>query len=113
MKDFTLVVLTLLMFNVCGIVSILKLEFLNFCGTERVKKNNDNKKIKNHSKPHSLEIKLLFNQFQKFGIFLWFSTETLTVLLLVPRWAAFNTDLLLDSNIVKMVKVNIAFMKRF
>ena len=42
LKDFTLVILTLLMFNVCGIVSILKLEFLNFRGTERVKQNNDN-----------------------------------------------------------------------
>ena len=36
--DFAIVVLYLLMFNVCGIIGIPKIEFFNFSGTERVKK---------------------------------------------------------------------------
>ena len=40
--DFALVVLLLLMFEVYG---ILKIEFFNFAGTERVKQNQ--KKLKN------------------------------------------------------------------
>ena len=35
--DFALVVLKLLMFKVCGIIGISKIEFFNFSGTERVK----------------------------------------------------------------------------
>ena len=35
--DFTLVVLHLLMFKVCGIIGISKIEFFNFFSTERVK----------------------------------------------------------------------------
>ena len=35
--DFALVFLRLLMFKVCGIVGISKIEFLNFSGTKRVK----------------------------------------------------------------------------
>ena len=34
--DLTLVVLELLMFKVCGIISISKIEFFNFSGEERV-----------------------------------------------------------------------------
>ena len=37
--DFALVVLKLLMFKVCVIISISKIEFFNFCSTERVKQN--------------------------------------------------------------------------
>ena len=37
--DFPLVVLKLLMFKVCVIIGISKIEFFNFSGTERVKKN--------------------------------------------------------------------------
>ena len=37
--DFALVVLKLLMFKVCEIIGISKIEFFNFSGTERVKKN--------------------------------------------------------------------------
>ena len=41
--DFALVVLKLLMFKVCVIVGISKIEFFNFSGTERVKEvNQDN-----------------------------------------------------------------------
>ena len=37
--DFTFVVLKLLMFKICGIISILKIEFFHFFGTERVNLN--------------------------------------------------------------------------
>ena len=37
--DFALVVLKLLMFKVCVIIGISKIEIFNFSGTERVKKN--------------------------------------------------------------------------
>ena len=37
--DFALVVLKLLMFKVCNIIGISKIEFLIFCGTERVTQN--------------------------------------------------------------------------
>ena len=37
--DFVLVVLKLLMFKICGIISILKIEFFNFFGTEKVNLN--------------------------------------------------------------------------
>ena len=35
--DFVLMVLKLLMFKVCVIIDISKIEFFNFSGTERVK----------------------------------------------------------------------------
>ena len=40
-------------------------------------------------------------------------TGPLTFLLPVPRWAGDNTDLTLNSNISKMVRVNIAFTRTF
>ena len=43
--DFAPVVLLLLMFEVYGNIGILKIEFFNFAGTERVKQNQ--KKSKN------------------------------------------------------------------
>ena len=39
--DFALVVLELLMFNVCGIISILKIEFFNFSSEEKVNRQNN------------------------------------------------------------------------
>ena len=39
--DFTLVVLELLMFEVCGIIGISKIEFYNFSGNERIKQNQE------------------------------------------------------------------------
>ena len=42
--DFGLVVLKLLMFKVCGIAGISKIEFFNFSGNERVKQNQKNLK---------------------------------------------------------------------
>ena len=46
--EFALVVLKLLMFKVCGIIGISKIEFFYFSGTERVKQNQKNlKTIKN------------------------------------------------------------------
>ena len=38
--DFALVVFKLLIFKVCGIIGISKIEFYNFSGTERVKLNH-------------------------------------------------------------------------
>ena len=37
--DFALLPLKLLIFEVCGIIGISKIEFLTFSGTERVKQN--------------------------------------------------------------------------
>ena len=45
MIDLALVVLYFLMFKVCGIIGISKIEFFNFSGTERIKQNKK-KKIK-------------------------------------------------------------------
>ena len=39
--DFALVVLELLMFEVCGIIGISKIEFYNFSGNERIKQNQE------------------------------------------------------------------------
>ena len=39
LRDFALVVPKLLMFKVCVIIGISKIEFLNFSGTERIKQN--------------------------------------------------------------------------
>ena len=39
--DFALVVLELLMFNVSGIISILKIEFFNFSSEEKVNRQNN------------------------------------------------------------------------
>ena len=36
LMDFAFVVLKLLMFKVCGIIGISKIEFINFSGTEKV-----------------------------------------------------------------------------
>ena len=45
--DFAVVVLKLLMFKVCVIIGISKIEFFNFSGTERVKCNSITKQYKN------------------------------------------------------------------
>ena len=62
LKDFALVVLTLLMFKVCGIIGISGIEFFNVSGTERVEQN---KKHKNHSGPFNLKIQSLLKHFQQ------------------------------------------------
>ena len=43
--DFEFVVLKLLMFEVCGIIGVTKIQFSNISGTERVKRTT--KKLKN------------------------------------------------------------------
>ena len=40
--DFALLGLYLLMFKVCGIIGIPKIEFFNFLSTERIKENKKN-----------------------------------------------------------------------
>ena len=42
--DLAFVVLKFLMLNVCGIIGILKIDFLNFSDTERFKQNKKNQK---------------------------------------------------------------------
>ena len=42
--DFAFLVLKLLVFKVCGVIGILKIDFFNFFGTERVKAINLQKK---------------------------------------------------------------------
>ena len=65
-------VLKLLMFKVRGIIGISKMEFFDFCGTERTKKNKKKKK-KNHSKPPKLLSQSLLKQFKQIpNIFLVF-----------------------------------------
>ena len=106
--DFAIMVLKLLMFKVCGLIGISKINFFNFSGTQRVK-HYSKQKIKNHSKPPKLVSQSLFNNFNTFQIFFWFFTEALTLSLLVPRWADDNTDLPSNSNISKPVRVSIVF----
>ena len=61
--EFALVVLKLLMFKVCGIIGISKIEFFYFSGTERVKQNQ--KKLKTIKKPSKLVSKSLFKHCQQ------------------------------------------------
>ena len=56
--DFVFVVLKIMLFKVCGIIGISKITFFNFSGIERVKE--DQKKVKNHSKPPKLVSQSLF-----------------------------------------------------
>ena len=68
--DFAVVVLELLVFKVCRITGISKIEFHIF---PVLKGLNKTKKIKNHSKPPRLVSQSLFKQFQQISnIFLVF-----------------------------------------
>ena len=49
----------------------------------------------------------------KFQIFFWFFSETLILLLTVRHWMGETTDLSLDSNISKTVKINVTFSHHF
>ena len=109
--DFALVVLMLLMFKVCVIIGISKIEFFNFSGTERVKQNKKN--LKTIQNLLSLEVNYFSSNFNKFPICFWFFTETLSLSLPVPRWEGHNSDLPSDSNISKTVRVNITFAEYF
>ena len=51
----------------------------------------------------NLNVNHFSRNFNKFGIFFWFFTETLTLLLTVTRWAGGNTDLQSDRNILEMI----------
>ena len=52
--DFALVALKLLIFKVCVITGISQIGTFNFFGIERIKQNQKN--IKNYSKPHKVVI---------------------------------------------------------
>ena len=108
--EFALVVLKLLIFQVCVIIGISKIEFFNFSSTERVKKI---KKIKSHSKPPKPTYESLFKQYEQIPkVFLVF-TETLNLLLLVHHRVGHNTDLHSDSNNTKTVRINITVVQNF
>ena len=64
--DFALVVLKLLMLKNCGIIEISQIKFLNFSGTERVKKTTE--KIEKRSKPSKIVRQPLFKQFNHLQI---------------------------------------------
>ena len=64
--DFALVVLKLLMLKNCGIIEISQIKFLNFSGTERVKKTTE--KIEKRSKPPKIVRQPLFKQFNHLQI---------------------------------------------
>ena len=108
--EFATVIVKLLMFKVCGIIGISKIGFFNFSGTERVKQNQKNlETIQNFL---SLKVSDFSSNF-KVRICFWFFTKTLTISLLVPCWKSDSTNLPLNSNISKTVRVNIAFTKVF
>ena len=100
------------MLKFCQIIGYSQIQFFNCSGTEGVKQNN-NKTLKTIQNLLILKFNHFSANFFKFWIFFWFSTETLTALLSVPGWAGFDTDLLSESNIIKMVNVNIVFTERF
>ena len=54
--DFALVVLKLLIFKICGIIGISKIEFFDFSGTERVKQFTNKLKI-TYGNKSNLQIK--------------------------------------------------------
>ena len=83
--EFVLVVFKLLIFKVCGILGISKVELFKFSGTQKVKKNQKKKK--------------------KSEYFFVFFTEALTVSLPVLCWTEDNADLHSSSNISKTVNM--------
>ena len=110
--DFALVVLKLLMFKVCGIIGISKIEFFSFSGTERVEQNQKKKKKKKPFKTSSACKSITFqSNSNKSRTFFCLFTENLTLSFPVIRWAGHNTDLPSNINISKTVRVNIAFAK--
>ena len=69
-------------------------------------------RIKNHLKFPDL-VNIVSSNFNKSQIFFLFFTENLTLSLLVPYWAGANTNLVLNSNIFKTARVNIALKETF
>ena len=113
MINFAPFVLKVLMFKVCGIMGISKIEYFNFYSTERVFKKLK-KENKNHSKSLNLVSPSLFEQYQKIWNIFWFFTEISTLWLPVLRWAAVeNTDLRLEHNTSKTVKIEIVLTQFF
>ena len=109
--DFALVVFKLLMFKPCVITGISKIQVFNFSGTERVKQNQ--KKFKTIQNLLSLLVNQFLTSLNKFQIYFCFVTEALTILLPVLHCVDKKIDLLLNSNISKTVRTNIAFAKCF
>ena len=115
---FTLAVLLLLIFKVCGIIGISKIEFFKVSGIEMVTQNQkkkekkkENEKLKNHSKPPKLVRKSLSSNSNKPKAF--FFIENLFLSLPVTRSAGHNTILPSNISISKMLKVGIVFTGHF
>ena len=98
------------MFKVCGIIEISETKFFNFCVTERVNKNF--KKLKTIQNLLSSQHNLLLSKSKKSEAFFCFFTENVTLFLPVNHCLGHNTDLTSNSNISKMVRVNIVFTER-
>ena len=83
---FAFVALQLLLFKVCGIIGISKIEFFSFSRKERFEQNK--KRIKNYLKPHKLARQTLLKQFQqKPRIFFCFSRSLwLAVRVIMPTY---------------------------
>ena len=94
LRDFALVFLKWLMFKSFIIIGISKIEFLS----------------QNLLNPYVNDFPSNINKFQ---IFFWFFSETLILLLTVRHWMGETTDLSLDSNISKTVKINVTFSHHF
>ena len=109
--DFAFVVFQLLMFKVCGIIGISKIEFFNFFGTERVKQNQ--KKLKTIQNLVSLKENHFLSNSNKSRTFFCFFTENFTPSFPVPCWAVHYTNLISNSNILKTVRINIVFPRMF
>ena len=99
------------MFKVCGIIGISKIVFFYYSGNERVKQNQ--KTLKTSQNLLSLSVNHFSSNCNKIQKCFWFFTETITLSLPVPRCAGDDTNLPLESNISKTLRVNIAFRKAF
>ena len=70
--DLAFVVLKFLMLNVCGIIGILKIDFLNFSDTERFKQNKKNQKpFKASQACKSITFQVISTKSEYFLVFHW------------------------------------------
>ena len=99
------------MLKVCGITVISKIEFFNIFATEKVK--HKWKKLEIIQNLLSLKENNFSSNAIKSRAFSWFFTERLTLSLPVTHCAGHNTDLHLNSNFSKTVRVNNAFTRKF
>ena len=92
------------MFKVYGNIAILKIEFFNFSGTERVKQNQN--KIKTFQTLLTLYVNHFSSNFNQNQLIFLLILKLQPFLFTVPRWAGESTDVYSNNNISKSVKVN-------